>query len=317
MTDVAAVLTREFSHRGVTSVTPVQQGNHKHTAIVAFSDGGTVVVQLSTDTASLHLETALARAVASRTSIPVPSVLSTGTVADCGYAVVEHIRGRELHEEFVELELGAQRDIAASFGRGLAELHDAFALDGYGAVTADPNGSGFEFQSGEATDWNQWFSAYYSDGVDALPPVFDPLRDELTAALDRTELSANPPSCLYPWDLRPGNALVDDEGIAAVLDWGGPLAAAPGLAVAKTEHLVADWYVSGGTSLRRSFRDGYESVRPYPSVEPLYRVAAVLRSAVDSNGEVTRPGYPERTGSRAVSFHQQRLETTLANLSFN
>ena len=37
----------------------------------------------------------------------------------------------------------------------------------------------------------------------------------------------------------------------------------------------------------------------------------IVRSAVDSNGEVTRPGYPERTGEAAVAFHRDRLETLL------
>ena len=37
----------------------------------------------------------------------------------------------------------------------------------------------------------------------------------------------------------------------------------------------------------------------------------IVRSAVDDDGEVIRPGYPERTGEAAVAFHCDRLETLL------
>ena len=37
----------------------------------------------------------------------------------------------------------------------------------------------------------------------------------------------------------------------------------------------------------------------------------IVRSAVDGDGEVTRPGYPERAGEAAVAFHRGRLETLL------
>ncbi|KAB1196356.1 MULTISPECIES: phosphotransferase family protein [Haloferax] len=308
---VAAVLTREFPNRHVASVTPARKGNHKHTVIVEFVDGHAVVVQLATDADALHLETALARAVGDRTTIPVPTVVTTGTIADRGYAVVERAAGSELHEQFVELDDATQREIAHTFGRGLAELHGAFTLEGYGAVTANPVGTRVEFRADETRDWPRWFSSYVHDGIDALPAAFDSLRDSLVAAVEDATFPENPLSTLYPWDLRPGNALVDDGSVSAVLDWGQPLAAVPGLGVAKVEHLVADWYVSDGTLLRQAFRDGYETVRPYPPVEPIHRIAAVVRSAVDSNGEVTRPGYPERTGTRAVSFHRQRLESLL------
>jgi hypothetical protein len=42
-----------------------------------------------------------------------------------------------------------------------------------------------------------------------------------------------------------------------------------------------------------------------------YRLAAVVASAVDSRGEVTRPRYPELTGEAAVAFHRDRLRAWL------
>ncbi|WP_411968495.1 phosphotransferase family protein [Haloferax sp. YSSS75] len=311
MDHVAAVLSRTFPDRRVSAVTPARRGNHKQTAFVDFADGYSVVVQLSTDPDELALEMALAEAVRDRTTLPVPRVLATGSIADSGYAVVERANGDELHERFVSLETSVQQEIARTFGRGLAEIHSAFSFECYGDVAVDRRGERFEFRADDSSDWPRWFTAYVRDGIDALPSAFDPVRGSLEDAVEETTVPETADATLYPWDFRPGNALVTDGAVSAVLDWGRPLAAAPGLGVAKVEHLVTDWYAADGASLRRAFRDGYETVSPYPVVEPIYRVSAVVRSAVDSNGEVTRPGYPERTGHRAVSFHRQRLESLL------
>ncbi|WP_338728503.1 hypothetical protein [Haladaptatus sp. DJG-WS-42] len=42
-----------------------------------------------------------------------------------------------------------------------------------------------------------------------------------------------------------------------------------------------------------------------------YRLAAIVHSAVDSSGYVTRPGFPERTGVDAVTFHRAALTANL------
>ncbi|ELZ99002.1 phosphotransferase [Haloferax mucosum ATCC BAA-1512] len=307
MNYVAAAVEREFPTKRIGAVSPMRSGNHKRTTLVTFADGETVVVQLVSDPESLRLEVRLARAVRKRTSLPVPRVLATGTVAGHGYAIVERAVGDELHERFVSLDTATQMQVARTFGRGLGQLHDAFSFDGYGALDTFGDDSIAEFYADGATDWRSWFATYARDGIDALPPTFDSLRQRLYDAVETASLPASPPAVLYPWDLRPGNALVADDAVSAVLDWGNPLAATPGLGVAKVEHLVADWYVADGSALRRAFREGYEGVRPYPTVERIYRVVAVVRSAVDSAGDVTRPGYPERTGSAAVAFHRVRL----------
>jgi aminoglycoside phosphotransferase (APT) family kinase protein len=116
---------------------------------------------------------------------------------------------------------------------------------------------------------------------------------------------------LFPWDLRPGNALVADGDLAAVLDWEAPLAAAPALSVAKASYLVADWYVDDPDPLREAFVAGYERVRPSPTVRSAHRIAAIADSAVDSRGIVTNPGYPERDRDAAVAFHRSALADCL------
>lgn len=319
MDDVAAVLEREFPARAVASADPARRGNTKQTTLVRFADGGSVVVQFAADPAAFETELALARAVRERTSVPTPGVLATGRLDGRPYAVVERAVGSDLHERFVRVDEATRTRLTRRFGAFLAELHEAFAFESYGPVrVADGgasetdveafDGGGDEFVARPSSaSWDSWFEDYARAGVESLPSAFDDVRDELLAAVAAADLPSRPPSRLYPWDLRPGNAVFDGDDVTAVLDWGDPLAAAPGLSAAKTEHLVADWYVDDGEPLRRAFRAGYDAVRPYPTVPPVYRLVAVVRSAVDSNGVVTRPGFPEREGDAAVRFHRARM----------
>lgn len=325
--EARAVLEREFPDRRVAETTPARRGNTKETTLVRFADGAGVVVQSAADAEAFRAELALARAVGERTRVPTPDIRAAGSLDGRAYAVVEWVDGTDLHERFARVDDETRRRLSRRFGRFLADLHGSFAFEGYGAVRADDadsEGDGLRVTDG-ASSWPAWFESYAREGVDALPSAFDGMREDLRAAVAGADVPADPTPRLYPWDLRPGNAVFDDgsggggessgEGgggdVAAVLDWGGPLAAAPGLAAAKVEHLVADWYVADGAPLRAAFREGYRSVRPYPAVPRVYRLVAAVRSAVDSRGDVTRPRYPEEEGEAAVRFHRDRMREWL------
>ncbi|MFC4357834.1 phosphotransferase family protein [Halobium salinum] len=333
-----AVLAREFPDREAVATRPAARGNTKSTALVTFADGESVVVQVGAgDGADLRTAATLLRGVRERTSIPVPRVLAEGWLSAADppaetapsesrgdeparqYVVLERVPGEDLHERFVDLDAEARRRIAAVFGRSLAELHEAFDFEGYGPVTVHDDAVGerrwrADGADGQATEteWRTWFDTYARAGARALPAPFDDLRDAVVTAVDGAELPSRPPSRLYPWDLRPGNALVAGGEVTAFLDWDGPLAADPGLAVAKVEHLVADWYVPGERDrLREAFREGYREHRDYPEVPAVYRLVAVVRSAVDGRGVVTRPLYPEVDGDDAVAFHREAMSRWL------
>lgn len=162
------------------------------------------------------------------------------------------------------------------------------------------------------TDGDAWLSTYGRAHVARLPAAFDDLRPRLRDAL--ADGSAGEPR-LFPWDLRPGNALVADGEVTAVVDWEAPLATDPAIAVATTEYLTADWYLPDEPTadLRGAFREGYRSVRPLPTVEPVHRVIAVASSAVDSAGVVTNPGFPPVDRGEAVAFHRRSLERALTD----
>ncbi|MFC7136953.1 phosphotransferase family protein [Halobaculum litoreum] len=308
--DVDAALDEAFPGRTVESVTTVHAGNRKRTVVARFGDGrapATAVVQTAPAGSGLRTEAALARSVAARTDVPVPEVLGGGVVPGHGraFVVTEHAAGEDLHARFVALAPARRTAVAREFGRYLAGLHAAFAFEGYGpvglrgpagweAVLDDPDpgsalavGGRRETTGGipEASDdWADWFLRYATAGVDALPAGFDDLRPRLRAELadERPRLPASPPSTLYPWDLRPGNALVDDGRVTAVVDWGQPLAADPALSLAKVEHLVCDWYLDDDGSLATAVRAGYRERRPLPSVPSVYRLprSSARRSTV-------------------------------------
>jgi Ser/Thr protein kinase RdoA (MazF antagonist) len=285
---------------------PLGRGNRKRTVAVRLDGAGRVVVQLSDDPAALQSEATLLSAVRDRTSVPVPPVLAAGTADGVGYLVTPRVDGDDLHERFVGLEPPVRARVARSFGRHLARLHEAFGFDGHGRLAVD----GDDLVVAEPADRRAWLADYGRRALERLPPAFDPVRPALASLFADPDVGPAR-ATLFPWDLRPGNALVADGEVTAVLDWEAPLAAAAALSVAKAEYLVADWYVDDPAPLRSAFAAGYNSVRPYPDPEPVHRAAAVADSAVDSRGEVTTPGYPEVDRETAVAFHRRALASVV------
>ncbi|MFB6207236.1 MAG: hypothetical protein ABEJ05_11995 [Haloglomus sp.] len=81
-------------------------GRSKHTAFVTLTDGREVVVQYRSRERPLDAESAVVRAVADRTDVPVAPVLASGALADpsVSYLVTERVPGDDLHERFTALD---------------------------------------------------------------------------------------------------------------------------------------------------------------------------------------------------------------------
>lgn len=309
---LARILSQARPDRRVDSTTAIETGNRKRTTIVRFVDDDPVVVQQTADPAVARTEARLIAAIAERTSVPVAAVLASGTDFGEGWLVTSLVEGNDLHERFVDLTTAVQQRFAAAFGQHLAELHDAFRFDSYGPVGLEHGRLNAGQQHSSSADWQDWFVEFATTKIARLPAAFDSIRPRLREVV-RGEMGDSPPPRLFPWDLRPGNTLVDDGQVMALVDWEGSLAAAPALSVAKTEYLIADWYVppEQATSLREAFRAGYRSVSSLPVVRPAHRVAAVADTAVDSRGTVTTPRYPPVDREAAVTFHRRALERAL------
>ena len=288
------------------AVESVQRGNRKRTAVVRFDSHDPVVVQVCAEMRWLRTEATVLRRLHERTTVPVPAVLDAGCRDGVAYMLTEYVAGEDLHERFGALDAGRRRALARSFGSYLAQVHEAFRFDGYGLVKRPS-----EALLSCGDDWGSWFTDYASGAIDRLPAEFEGIAGDLRALVDGFQPAPSPPARLYPWDFRPGNALLADGAIAAILDWEAPLSAPPSLSVAKAEYLVAEWYVADPAPLREAFREGYRRVRPWPSVPATHRVAAIADSVVDSTGTVTNPRYPELDRERAISFHRRALERAL------
>ena len=310
----------------VTGTEPLGPGSRRDTTIVRFAGADPVVVRRTADPDAARTEARLLNAIDDRTSVPVAPPLGSGSIDGEGWIATPLVDGTDLHESFTDLPSGTRRRIVRWFGRCLAELHDAFQFGSCGPLTgtdgrlvidvsarspAEAAGgdgtSGAEGDAATAGAWEPWLAAFGRASVARLPAEFDGIRAELDVAIEGARVGSMPTQRLFPWDLRPGNALVADGRVTAVVDWEGPLAAAPALSVAKTEYLVADWYVPDD-SLRDAFRAGYKSVRPFPTIRPIHRLVAVAATAVDSRGGVTNPGYPPVSRAEAVAFHRRALE---------
>jgi len=312
-----AILAAHYPEREPVAIEPIADGNRRTTVVAWFEATPPVVVQWTADSEQLGVEATLMAAIRARTAVPVAETFAVGTSDGVGYAIREHRAGASLHTVFTAFDSETRARLVRAFGRYLGALHEAFPIDGVGRVSVTDGADGSGQRNGAATvtapagDSQRWLIEYGERAVARLPAEFDPLSDRLRACLHTlTEYTAER-ARLFPWDLRPGNALVAGTDITAVVDWEGPLAAPPGLAAAKTRYLTAEWYDIDGARLRRAFRDGYEGVRAWPTVRPAHRVAAIAASAVDSDGAVTNPGYPAYDREQSVAFHRAALERAL------
>mgnify|MGYP006275224133 FL=1 len=330
-----SVLSAVAPGQSVTSVKPIERGNRKRTAVVRFAGADPIVVQQTPTPRSARVEARLLAAIDERTSVPVARPIDSGDTGDDGWLVTPLLAGDDLHEAFVDLDAATQQAIAGAFGRFLAELHEVFQFGRYGPLAVDngdlvtefrsprstPIGDEFDLEDGISggvaaatpAEWREWLVTYGRANVARLPSEFDDLRSGLLDVVASLPATTGPAPRLFPWDFRPGNALVADGTVTAVLDWEYPLAADPALSVAKAEYLVADWYVSEERAdrLRAAFREGYTSVRDIPEIRPAHRVCAIASAAVDSRGVVTNPQYPPVGRAAAVEFHRRALERVL------
>ncbi|AXR79936.1 Aminoglycoside phosphotransferase (plasmid) [Natrarchaeobaculum sulfurireducens] len=121
--------------------------------------------------------------------------------------------GEDLHTRSTALNAARRRPLVRYLGEALAQLHEAFQFDGYGRLVV-AEGS----LAATRGEWSEWFTEYGLEAIRRLPESFEPLRTELEAFIKSEVPVHNPLTHLYPWDFRPGNTLVDDGTITAIVD---------------------------------------------------------------------------------------------------
>lgn len=311
------VIDRALPGRRVERLDRPATGNSKWTAFATLSDGERVVVHCQRDD-DLLVEAALLRAVTTRTDVPVPTLLATGVLDDVAYLVAERASGEDLHERFTALDPAERTAVARTLGRHLGALHETFTFEGFGLL--DRHGGALAVDDA-APDWPTAFLDMVEAGAAALGPPLASLGEAVleTVRAGRDALPAHPTPRLFPWDYRPGNVVVEDATVRAILDWGTPRTAHREFSLAKAEYLLADWYVEADAeaeAVRDAFHEGYRTELSIPAAywterRRLYRLGAIVRAAYDSKGLVTRPRYPMVPPDDAEQFHAAHLRELL------
>lgn len=320
---VADIVADAFPEASIETINPTRTGNFKQTVVVTLADRPSVVVQFR-ELAHGHLrpEAQVTTIIGDQTTIPVPPVLAVGDIEEYAYVVTERVPGVNLHERIESLSPDQRSDLVRTLGRFLGKLHRTFSFETYGEVRAVEETLR---TSGPERHWHDWLEEYAWAGLEALPGSLELNREQIgTAITDGLEnLPDHPTPRLYPWDYRPGNVLLEDNDpqgiqIAAVLDWGDPLAAHRELSLAKAEYVIADWYADQtmANRLRSALYRGYKTEISIPPAywnerRRIYRLIGIVRSAVDSQGAITRPRSPMVDPETAADFHQIHLRRAL------
>jgi hypothetical protein len=307
---IEQIVTRLRPDAHIEQVRPIGHGGRRETVEVEFRSWPSIIIQSAGSLDAAETELALLTRLDRETSIPTAPPIRAGQVGTQAWIATDAIDGIDLHGRFTSATPRVQRRLIRQFGAVLGEVHALWESDHHGPVLAGGPG---ELYVGDPASWTTYFGAYTARHLSRLPAAFDDLRVELAEAMIAAP-AAPGPARLFPWDLRPGNALCADDAITAIIDWEGPIATAPALALAKAEYVIARWYVGvdRGQRLVEALHAGYETVRPIPEIGAEHRIATAMAAAVDSHGAVTNPGYPPVDDTAAVAFHHDLLERFLA-----
>jgi aminoglycoside phosphotransferase (APT) family kinase protein len=183
----------------VSDLRQLSAGAHRDTWSFVAHDGRACVVQRMPASDGVHAELATETAilrVAAEAGVPVARVLAT--LPD-GF-VVEHVRGESLAPRILRDDRYAlaRQNLAAQAGTILARLHSVDFEAVPGLTAQDPIARCYEVL----------------DRLNASNPAFE----LVLRRLDLTRPESRPQTIVHG-DFRLGNMLMDEQGIAAVLDW--------------------------------------------------------------------------------------------------
>lgn len=219
--------------------------------------------------------------------IPVPKIIQT-------VRPEEGIHGAILMEYFAGTHLkNLTIDLAIELGRCLALIHQN-RLSGYG----DP------IQEKLNDDPRQYFTYKFEEGLDECSPHLP--SDLIKACKDYFEsnlhlLSTVDGPCIVHRDFRPGNLLIHDGKLQAVIDWAGARASFAEEDFCSLEH--RDWL----HEYKNHFLSGYNSIRPIPNFSclmPLLR----LNKAIATIGFTVKRGTWNTVDAKLYQFNHQFLD---------
>ncbi len=197
-------------------------------------------------------------------SIPIPQIIATVEPSSnhCGAILMEYVKGELLKKEDWSTEL------AFEIGLTLACLHNK-RTDGFGDLTK-PNTLHREAH----LYFNKKFQEELDECREHLP---ENLLEKCSAYLDSCQslLAHVDGPCIVHRDFRPGNILIWDGKLQAIIDWASARSGFSEQDFCSIEHFP--W--APHAKYKKSFLEGYSSIRPVPNYQqilPLLQVGRAL-----------------------------------------
>jgi len=264
---IKQVISAEFGS-GICDCVKLNGGRAAETYRITLADGETQIVCKiggpSVRTGDV-VEPLVLELVEQTTSLPAPSVLSSGRLTggeQRPWALYEFCEG-EQPTPYRRLDLEVQAQIIRDIGSILGELHTArsfertggLARDGETLVIADPVGANFP--------------------------------DRGRHLLQRLDSDYDWQPVLAHGDLYPGNLLVDEDGsITGLVDWGNAHVTTAGYALARAKMRFIDWFRFRPVhrnrltdALAEGYREHSELPSDYPILSAYYETLWLAQSA--------------------------------------
>lgn len=299
-------LASEFEEYAIRRL--LRKGDRNTVYEVSVDDRRAVCKTTGGEPPTLAREGAVLTAVAERTPVPVPDVLSSCD----GYLVLEWARGEPYGAADARSE---RRTRLRAVGRILARLHRTTVswFAGHGTLK---RGRG-PLAVDAPTDWPSRLAAFVDDWASDLAgtPDADAGRAVAEFVADRRRAFAGRPPVLVHGEPSPDHVRFDGREVDALLDW--ELAqAAPGefdLVWAERDFLRTPLGTEVDDDLRAALHEGYEAERPTsPGAEfrrEVYRAAFAMRDLKHADGResVAGDGSDDRRASLR-SYVFERLD---------
>jgi Ser/Thr protein kinase RdoA (MazF antagonist) len=255
--------------------------------------------------AHIHRQALVVEAVAERTDVPTPDVLST----ICGCVLFEWSHGCEYGGGQAR-NLRQQR--LRNAGRTLAELHTSTDFAEHGYLGVENEGLALDSEGG----WGEMLGTITAGWCEDLAgtrfeSAGQSVRGFIETNCDRLERADGPD--LVHGDFQPANVQFSGAEVVGVLDWEFSFVGAGEFDLCRAEREFFDWHTAPETddSLRDALYAGYESVRPLPqnyaARRHVYRAVLKLDPMRAFDAWKSQVEDPETTAESMITFVQESL----------
>lgn len=187
-------------------------------------------------------------------------------------------------------------DLAFELGSLLGRIHH-HAMPGYGELIDQKS-----LQSDARSFFGLKFEEIISECASHLPSsLMDKCQQYYNSHLDLLDAVDGP--CIVHRDFRPGNLMIDKGKIQGIIDWSSAVASFPEEDFCSMEH--GEWSID--PSSKKSFMEGYRSVRPVPNYEPIMPLLRISK-ALHIIGFLVKNRTWDKEQSRLYQGNRQFLE---------